>query len=84
MKTGRNSPCPCGSGKKYKRCCQGKDASRDAAWTKGGGLLIAAVFVLILVGFVMMYTQSDATDGSASAPAGKVWSPEHGHWHDTR
>jgi hypothetical protein len=21
---GRNSPCPCGSGKRYKRCCQGK------------------------------------------------------------
>ena len=21
MKTGRNEPCPCGSGKKYKRCC---------------------------------------------------------------
>ncbi|HDH06365.1 MAG TPA: DUF2384 domain-containing protein [Nitrospirae bacterium] len=21
MKTGRNNPCPCGSGKKYKRCC---------------------------------------------------------------
>jgi hypothetical protein len=21
MKTGRNSPCPCGSGKKYKQCC---------------------------------------------------------------
>ena len=20
-KTGRNKPCPCGSGKKYKRCC---------------------------------------------------------------
>jgi uncharacterized protein len=20
-KTGRNEPCPCGSGKKYKRCC---------------------------------------------------------------
>ena len=20
-KTGRNDPCPCGSGKKYKRCC---------------------------------------------------------------
>ena len=19
--TGRNDPCPCGSGKKYKRCC---------------------------------------------------------------
>ncbi len=24
-KTGRNKPCPCGSGKKYKNCC-GKDA----------------------------------------------------------
>jgi uncharacterized protein len=22
--TGRNSPCPCGSGKKYKKCCMGK------------------------------------------------------------
>ena len=22
-KIGRNDPCPCGSGKKYKRCCQG-------------------------------------------------------------
>ncbi|MDA8335538.1 MAG: SEC-C metal-binding domain-containing protein [Peptococcaceae bacterium] len=21
MKTGRNDPCPCGSGKKYKNCC---------------------------------------------------------------
>jgi tetratricopeptide (TPR) repeat protein len=25
VKTGRNDPCPCGSGKKYKRCCQEKD-----------------------------------------------------------
>ncbi len=22
--TGRNEPCPCGSGKKYKKCCGGK------------------------------------------------------------
>ena len=25
-KIGRNDPCPCGSGKKYKNCCMGKDA----------------------------------------------------------
>lgn len=25
MKIGRNEPCPCGSGKKYKHCCLGKD-----------------------------------------------------------
>jgi tetratricopeptide (TPR) repeat protein len=24
---GRNSPCPCGSGKKYKKCCEAKAAS---------------------------------------------------------
>ena len=28
-KPGRNDPCPCGSGKKYKRCCGGK-AKREA------------------------------------------------------
>ncbi|MEJ2727207.1 MAG: type I methionyl aminopeptidase [Deltaproteobacteria bacterium] len=25
MKVGRNDPCPCGSGKKYKKCCLGKE-----------------------------------------------------------
>jgi len=25
MKIGRNDPCPCGSGKKYKKCCLNKD-----------------------------------------------------------
>jgi len=24
-KPGRNEPCPCGSGKKYKKCCFGKE-----------------------------------------------------------
>jgi preprotein translocase subunit SecA len=24
-KPGRNDPCTCGSGKKYKKCCEGKD-----------------------------------------------------------
>ncbi|MDO9517047.1 MAG: SEC-C domain-containing protein [Methanosarcinaceae archaeon] len=26
IKVGRNEPCPCGSGKKYKKCCMGKGA----------------------------------------------------------
>lgn len=29
IKVGRNDPCPCGSGKKYKKCCQGKPGSPD-------------------------------------------------------
>ena len=32
---GRNEPCPCGSGKKYKRCCLGKGAPAPGAWTAG-------------------------------------------------
>lgn len=30
-KAGRNDPCPCGSGKKYKKCCMGKDAEHARA-----------------------------------------------------
>jgi len=27
---GRNQPCPCGSGRKYKRCCLQKDNANGA------------------------------------------------------
>jgi len=30
-KTGRNDPCPCGSGKKYKHCCLEKDRAVEFA-----------------------------------------------------
>jgi len=30
VKTGRNDPCPCGSGRKYKRCCLGKSEAAQA------------------------------------------------------
>ena len=41
-KIGRNEPCPCGSGKKYKHCCHDKDqerlhhSSEVAGLTRGG------------------------------------------------
>jgi tetratricopeptide (TPR) repeat protein len=28
-KPGRNEPCPCGSGNKYKKCCQSKDEAAE-------------------------------------------------------
>jgi len=28
---GRNDPCPCGSGKKYKKCCEEKNESKERA-----------------------------------------------------
>jgi len=35
--TGRNEPCPCGSGKKYKNCCLNKDRARrvrEGVWRR--------------------------------------------------
>jgi hypothetical protein len=31
VKIGRNDPCPCGSGKKYKRCCLPRQPSTPSA-----------------------------------------------------
>ena len=31
-KIGRNDPCPCGSGRKYKKCCAGNEREAGAEW----------------------------------------------------
>ena len=36
--TGRNDPCPCGSGKKFKKCCLGKEEPHPS----GGGATAAS------------------------------------------
>ncbi|HPC74765.1 MAG TPA: SEC-C metal-binding domain-containing protein [Syntrophales bacterium] len=37
METGRNAPCPCGSGKKYKKCClKTLEPDRDSEWRRLG------------------------------------------------
>ena len=41
-KVGRNDPCPCGSGKKYKQCCMGKERPRGSAPKKFTAKLISA------------------------------------------
>lgn len=95
MRVGRNEACPCGSGKKFKGCCEGK-----ARTSRGLMLLLATIGVLALVGlgsYIAGYRKTETTlagsaPGAAAprantpqpgpAPAGKVWSQEHGHWHD--
>ena len=37
-RTGRNDPCPCGSGKKYKKCCLNKETSVNVESTPKCGL----------------------------------------------
>ncbi len=71
-KVGRNDPCPCGSGKKYKQCCERKtQALSPTAW-----MVIVGVAVAVLVAIVLSITTSTPlTD--ARCPPGQVWSPGH-------
>jgi len=76
MKIGRNAPCPCGSGKKYKFCHQKKEAARNNDWSKIGLAVTAAVIILaVVVAFTTIL-------GSDANTEGMVWSAEHGHWHN--
>jgi SEC-C motif len=42
MKTVRNDACPCGSGKKYKKCCLSKDMTASVARPGGISVLVQA------------------------------------------
>ncbi|GMR24642.1 MAG: hypothetical protein BMS9Abin37_3220 [Acidobacteriota bacterium] len=80
-KVGRNDGCPCGSGKKYKHCCQGKAARLSAAaWMTIAALVVAAG---VLVYFVVNAAQSDSSGSTRRGPCppGQVWSAQHGHCH---
>jgi len=80
---GRNEPCPCGSGKKYKQCHMKVDkesTSRNKTFLIGAILLI---FVIIAIAnfFIDVKQQDTSTRPEGPAPEGKVWSEEHGHYH---
>ena len=60
----RNEPCPCGSGKKYKRCCALKE----------GGTVQGSTKILIWIGGVALavllgYAVTQAGPGSGSGPS---------------
>ncbi len=76
-KTGRNDPCPCGSGKKFKACCEGKAAAKRTFLTTWIAVAVGILGILVAVGTVVF-----TDDPSNDAPSGRVWSAEHGHWHD--
>ena len=49
MKTNRNDPCPCGSGKKYKNCCEQKRFQSGGENRVTRLLITAAVGVFLAV-----------------------------------
>ena len=61
MKTNRNDVCPCGSGKKYKNCCEQKrfqlrDENRMVRWLISGTV---ALFLAVIVWEVVAFLTTD-------------------------
>lgn len=77
IKAGRNDLCPCGSGKKSKRCCQTTTAASSGWSSKVMIGLVLAVIVGAVVAGVMSFNEAP----SVGPKPGQVWSPEHGHYH---
>lgn len=69
---GRNDPCHCGSGKKFKQCCE----SKVSRLSPGHVMLLALAAVVLVGGLVLAIAGRD----HEGRPAG-VWSAEHGHYH---
>ena len=78
-KVGRNDRCPCGSGRKYKHCCERKKSRMSpASWAAVVCIAVAAAF---LVFFLFNLTQSSGRASIGPCPPGQTWSAEHGHCH---
>ena len=73
-KPGRNEPCPCGSGKKYKNCHESKTSS--ARTSRILMVVVGAAVLAALAAGVLSVT------GERSRSTVRVWSAEHGHYHD--
>ena len=81
MKVGRNDPCPCGSGKKYKACCLEQRQQEQSGIPTAHKLAFGAVGLLLLAAVVAMAV--NIVGREAQPVAGKrVWSEEHQHWHE--
>lgn len=74
-KVGRNERCPCGSGKKFKQCCEARTRGADR---KSRVLLVALVTIVAVA--ILFGIASVARNGDGGGPR-RVWSPEHGHYH---
>ena len=76
MKTGRNEPCPCGSGLKYKQCCLNSRGGLSLQMK----LLLGLVALIISIGLLMVLLQViGVTRGSALSD--RPWPEVQRHSH---
>ena len=92
----RNDLCYCGSGKKYKNCHMNsaKAESTNRSFIIIGALVVLLAIAVLSIYFSLNETPNANNPVNQSnrnapvpappgeAPPGKVWSSEHGHWHD--
>lgn len=71
-KTGRNDPCPCGSGRKYKQCCALKQDRMSRLSLLAVGGIVAAIAAVLIYTFT----------GESGSGTRQVWDPAHGHYHN--
>jgi hypothetical protein len=74
-KVGRNAPCPCGSGRKYKQC-HALEERRNGRWI---AIVIGGVLLLATLAYMNALRNRDPSQ--AGPLPGQVWSEEHGHYH---
>jgi hypothetical protein len=70
MVQGRNEPCRCGSGKKYKHCC----ALKGEKTPLGTRLMVSVVALMLLIGAIVMLRSIDNLDDEPTAPRGSILS----------
>lgn len=75
----RNDPCPCGSGLKYKNCCQHKTSWRDNKLTTGAALALLLILGIVLIS--LAFSRGGDESARQNCPPGQVWSEAHGHCH---
>lgn len=75
-KTGRNDLCPCGSGKKYKKCHESQERPSLAQ----GRMLMIIVGAAIVAAVVAGVATFTGTGTRASTT--RVWDASHGHYHN--
>jgi hypothetical protein len=74
-RAGRNDLCPCGSGQKYKKCCETKERG-GAAHNRMMLLIVGGAVVAAILAGIAQFT------GERSTGMTRIWSAEHGHYHD--
>jgi len=80
-KIGRNDPCACGSGKKFKHCCARKADQRakvqDSIF-KGLFMILGPLVLMLAIAVAVGSLRGGGADDNGLE---RVWSSEHSHWH---